>query len=173
MRRTQRADREVGCVAAHAPDLLAYFERRTRNGEAADLLSETLLVAWRRIDDLPVDDTEARMWLFGVARRVLANAERAAIRRGKLADRLRGQLAVRPAHAADDDLHAVRDAVRRLPDDLRELIALVHWEGFSIAEAAQITGIPASTARGRYQTARRLLAEALMAVDPDRSTAVR
>ena len=148
-------------IASCTPDLLAYFERRIDGPDAADLLSETLLTAWRRIDDLPQDDTEARMWLFGVARRILANAQRATIRRWKLAEKLRGHLASRPTTQDDAEAIDVRDAVRRLPDDLRDLIGLVHWEGFSIEAAARIIGIPASTARGRYRSARRRLAEML------------
>lgn len=153
--------RALDCISACSPDLLAYFERRTASADAADLLSETMLTAWRRIDDLPKDDTEARMWLFGVARRVLANADRASVRRWKLAERLRGHLSSQPPTHDDAQAIDVRDAVRRLPDDLRDLVGLVHWEGFTIVEAARIVGIPASTARGRYQNARRRLADML------------
>lgn len=153
--------RGLDSIAANASDLLAYFERRTERGDAADLLSETMLTAWRRIADLPDDETEARMWLFGVARGILANAQRASLRRWKLAERLRGHLESHPAHHDDASAIDVRDAVRRLPDDLRDLIGLVHWEGFTIEEASTIVGIPSSTARGRYQNARRLLAQTL------------
>ena len=48
--------RALDCISACSPDLLAYFERRTASADAADLLSETMLTAWRRIDDLPKDD---------------------------------------------------------------------------------------------------------------------
>lgn len=157
----QEASRALDCIAACSPDLLAYFERRIDGPDAADLLSETMLTAWRRIDDLPQDDTEARMWLFGVARRILANAQRASVRRWRLAERLRGHLDSRPAAHDDAEALDVRDAVRRLPEDLRDLIGLVHWEGFTLTEAAGIVGIPASTARGRYRSARRRLAEML------------
>lgn len=154
--------RVVSQITACASDLLAYFERRVPDGaDAADLLSETMMTAWRRTPRMPVDDTEARMWLFGVARNVLANAQRSSVRRGRLADRLRAHLSL-PVPMMDDDERAdVREAVRRLPPDLRDLIGLVHWEGFSLAEAAEIIGIPASTARGRYQSARQRLARAL------------
>lgn len=148
-------------ISACSPDLLAYFERRVGSADAADLLSETMLTAWRRIDDLPPDDIEARMWLFGVARRILANAERASVRRWKLAERLRDHLSSQPPTYDDAQAIDVRDAVRRLPDDLRDLVGLVHWEGFTLEEAARIVGIPASTARGRYGNARRRLADML------------
>ncbi len=53
-------------VRPHLPDLLAYFARRIRPQEdAADCLSETLLVLWRRRDKLPSDQGGVRAWRFG------------------------------------------------------------------------------------------------------------
>lgn len=60
----------------HFEPLLAYALRRVAHPEdAADVVAETFLVAWRRRHDIPADD-EARLWLYGVARRVLANHHR-------------------------------------------------------------------------------------------------
>ena len=149
-------------IAADGPDLLAYFERRVPSAaDAADLLGETFLVAWRRVADIPEDPQRARMWLFVVARHVLSNAERGRRRREHLAAKLAAELLVRPLPPPDDDAIAVRRAVHDLPPALRELVRLVHWDGFSLAEAAEITGITASTARTRYSRARSLLAASL------------
>jgi RNA polymerase sigma-70 factor (ECF subfamily) len=142
-----------------APDVLAYFERRVRDREdAADLLGETLLVAWRRADIVPREDQQGRMWLFGVARGVLSNHVRGVRRRLKLADALRDQLAhlVREV-AREDHEDVIVEAVEALPGDLAELVRLVHWDGFRLVEAAELIGISASTARGRYARARELL----------------
>ena len=52
----------------NARDLLAYAQRRVPVAEdAADLVAETYLIAWRRIGEVPRGD-EARLWLYGVAR---------------------------------------------------------------------------------------------------------
>lgn len=52
--------------------LLGYAVRRvTDPADAADVVAETYLVAWRRLEDVP-PGAQARPWLFGVARRVLA-----------------------------------------------------------------------------------------------------
>src|SRR5580704_6064903 len=62
--------------AANCGPILGYVLRRTRNGDdAADVVAETFLTAWRRLDDVPPGD-QARLWLYGVARRVLANHQR-------------------------------------------------------------------------------------------------
>jgi RNA polymerase sigma-70 factor (ECF subfamily) len=69
---------------AHAADLLRFLVRRVEQPEdAADLLSEVFLVWWKRQPDVPSD--EARLWLYGVARKVLANYGRGNRRRYRLA----------------------------------------------------------------------------------------
>jgi RNA polymerase sigma-70 factor (ECF subfamily) len=153
-------------LRANASDLLAYFERRTPiRDDAADLLAETMLQAWRRVDALVVGQpVRQRMWLFTIASNVLANHRRAVGRRAALADRLRNRLVNTGAESVDGDLAArvaVRDAVERLPQSHRELVMLVHWDGMSIAEAAEVLGLNPSTARGRYAEVRATLREAL------------
>lgn len=151
-------------------DLLGYFERRVRVREdAADLLGETMLHAWRRHDTIPDDPTRCRMWLFTIAANVLANHHRSRRRRLALTDRLRGHLAGEPIAASGPDeteQHAVRDAVLRLRDAHRELVMLIHWDGLSILEAAELLGLNPSTARGRYAAARQALRDALIEREP-------
>ena len=154
-----REDRLASALRDSAGDLLVYLSRRVGADDAPDLLGETMVVAWRRAADLPRGPESARMWLFGIARGTLRNHARGERRRWALADRIRGA-AVAPADPADEGL-AVRDAIARLDPDLAEIVRLVHWDGFTIAEAAQIVGIPASTARGRHQRAKEALRAAL------------
>ncbi|GGD08662.1 RNA polymerase sigma factor [Nocardioides daphniae] len=149
-----------------ADDLLGYFERRRTHPreDAADLLAETMLQAWRRVDAMPEAPERRRMWLFTIAAHVLANHRRSAGRRNALADRLRAQ--VTPAaeeHVADpSETTAVRDAMLRLHAAHRELVMLIHWDGFTVTEAAELLGLNASTARSRYSAARQQLREALL-----------
>ncbi|MBE1513719.1 RNA polymerase sigma factor [Nesterenkonia halotolerans] len=155
-------------VRANSLDLLHYFERRTAPDTAADLVAETMLVAWQREEDDPQGAEVSRMWLFGIARNVLMNSERGQRRRHRLASKLKMMLRPEDASQAADDLVEVRDAVQRLDPQLSELVKLVHWEGFSVTDAGQILGLPASTARGHYQRAKQQLREAL---DPSDSEA--
>lgn len=141
------------------PELLNYFERRV--GEAgADLLAELMTIAWRRCSDIPAEHEESRMWLYGIARNLLRNDARAAVRQARLADALRDSASNGTSPDAAEQ-HAIRDAVQRLEPDLAEIVTLVHWEGLTIAEAGRLQGIPASTARGRYQRAKEALRIAL------------
>lgn len=141
-------------------DLLRYFLRRLDGEDAADALADVMTTAWTRVNAMPAEPEQARMWLFGIARNVLLHAQRGNIRRSKLADRMRITLSLRVAPPADAGSE-IRDAIDRLDDDLAELIRLIHWDGFSIVDAAALLEIPSSTARGRYQRAKEALREAL------------
>ena len=72
---------------AHQRLVLAYFLRRTDATSARDGASETFLVAWRRIDDVPTGDNTLP-WLYGVSRRVLANQRRSRDRYTALGQKL-------------------------------------------------------------------------------------
>lgn len=148
-------------LAAASPFLLAYLQRRVGFDDAPDLLGETMVVAWRRAEDLPVDPERARMWLFGIARATLLNHARGQRRRWALADRIRASEGTDRVSPAADEGAEVRDAIARLDPDRAELVRLVHWERLSLAEAADLLGIPSSTARSRYARAKEELRAAL------------
>ena len=161
----------VPALDANAGALLSYLERRVGIDDAPDALAEVMTVVWRREADLPEDATEARMWMFGIAKGVAANAARGKLRRAKLADRLRAVTAAAApdaratmvsaaAPAADLGLE-VRDAIGRLDPELAEVVRLIHWDGLPLGEVAALEGIPASTVRSRYARAKRELAVAL------------
>lgn len=165
MTRTRTRAHLREALRLNSADLLAYFERRVQREDAADLLGETCLQAWRRVDAIPDEGPERRrMWLFTIATHVLSNHRRATSRRLALADRLRERVTRDEAESVADsvDTFAVRDAVARLPADQRDLVMLIHWDGFTIAEAAELLDVNPSTARGRYSAARAGLREALV-----------
>lgn len=138
-------------------DLLVYFARRIESpDDAAALFNELLEVMWRQAGRAPQDPEQLRMWMFGIASRLAANHRRASRRRIALTARLAAEL---PAHHPDIDLRLeVRAAIGTLPARQREILRLIHWEGFTQEEIAQILGIPSSTVRGQYQRARQALA---------------
>ncbi|MGO3148222.1 MAG: RNA polymerase sigma factor [Leucobacter sp.] len=100
------------------------------------------------------------MWLFGIARNTLMHVRRGNLRRARLANRLRDSFDVRYSPPSDTGIE-VRDALSRMEDELAELIRLVHWDGFSLVEAAALLEIPPSTARGRYQRGKQAIRDAL------------
>ncbi|WP_431921654.1 RNA polymerase sigma factor [Nonomuraea jabiensis] len=116
----------------------AYVTRRADSpDDCADMIAETFTTAWRRLDDIPPGG-EARLWLYGGARRTLTNHFRAQVRRSALAVRLREELAARTRPVSGGDGGAAGRAFRRLSPGNRELLALVGWEGLDHAQIAKV-----------------------------------
>lgn len=142
-------------------DIYAYVRRRVDANVAADAVAETFLIAWRRLDVVPSDET-ARLWLFGVARRVLANEWRGQRRRSRLFDRLVATIsAVGPP--VDDSFreHAdVRDALTSLAELDADILRLAYWEELTPAEIAVVLEMKPATVRSRLTRARQRFAVA-------------
>lgn len=145
--------------------LLGFALRRCDCAEdAADVVAETFAIAWRRLDAVP-PGAEAVLWLYGVARNVLANHRREVARRHDLARALAGEITdwyVRSAEETAADV-AVGQAFRALPDDDRELLSLVAWEGLDHGEIASVLGCSRNAVRIRLHRARKRLARELSA----------
>jgi RNA polymerase sigma factor (sigma-70 family) len=152
---------------AYYPAVLRYVMRRTDLPDhAADVIAETFTTAWRRLETVPEGD-EARLWLYAVARRVLANHHRGEARRTALAVRLRTELTVWSDSVVDEDPNAVREAFQRLRRDDRELLLLIGWEGLDMAEVATVLGCSRPVARLRLHRARKRLARELRSAGLD------
>jgi RNA polymerase sigma-70 factor (ECF subfamily) len=136
-----------------------FLARRTDPATADDVLSETLLVCWRRFGQMPDDHLP---WVYGVARNCLANAERGRRRQERLAARVAAvdppPLVVAGPAPADDDL-AVALAALRAED--AELLRLWAWEDLTPAQVAVVLGISANAASIRLHRARQRLRKLL------------
>ncbi|MFD6177476.1 MULTISPECIES: RNA polymerase sigma factor [unclassified Isoptericola] len=152
-------DRLSALWSAHAVRVQAYLWRHTDPDTAQDVLSETFLVAWRRLDDVP---DPALPWLLVVARNLVRNAHRAARRRRTLDEELASLAASAPLpEAAPEALAVERDdllrALARLTEREREAILLVAWDGLAPPEAAAVAGCSTATFHVRLHRARRRL----------------
>jgi RNA polymerase sigma-70 factor (ECF subfamily) len=156
---TGREARLEALFAEHGRGVWAYARRRTSAADADEVVSETFLVAWRRLDDVPADP---RPWLLGVARRCLANLERGQHRRTALEHRL----ATEPAATDPPDLDVHR-ALERLSAKDRELLTLLAWDELTPEEAAVVLGCSRSTVYVRLHRARRRLADLLPTLPED------
>ncbi|GAA3552095.1 sigma-70 family RNA polymerase sigma factor [Nonomuraea rosea] len=159
--------------------LLGYALRRCPDpDDAADVVAETFTVAWRRMAEVPEGD-EARLWLFGVARNVLANQRRGERRHERRTAALRAELAASPVVASSlaaelpgEDLSPMGRVFRSLSDDDRELLALVAWERLDPGQIARTLGISRNAARVRLYRARKRFARGLDEAGIERPRAV-
>jgi len=156
---------------AHYPAILAYAIRRTEpSDDATDIVADVFTIAWRRLDQVPTAPAD-RLWLYGVAQRVVAGRRRSARRLRSLASRLRAEQAVAtPQQAGGRD--PARDhliaALDRLSPAEREALQLVLWEQLSHAEAAQVLGCSVNAVGIRVHRAKARLRD-LLASGPVRT----
>jgi RNA polymerase sigma-70 factor (ECF subfamily) len=156
-------------------DLLAYIVRRSQSPEdAADLLAETYLIAWRKLDAIPTGE-RARLWVFGVARNLLLKGATRRRSHHALVQRLAGEL--RRAHppqapVEDERSAALLAALAGLPERQREIVLLTAWEGLTPKQIAAVTGTPVNVVRVRLHRARaRLKREPTLSGGDERTTA--
>ena len=152
---------------SHADQVHAYASRRVGTDDAADVVADTFLVAWRRLDDVP---EPALPWLYAAARNVINNNRRAEIRRDALALRL----AATDRTETDDDPAPVVEtradivaAMRLLPAMEREALLLVAREDLEPRRAAALMGCSPGTFAVRVHRGRRHLMSILGSIDLD------
>jgi RNA polymerase sigma-70 factor (ECF subfamily) len=143
--------------ARHYPAVYRYAGRRLGREEAADAAAEAFTIAWRRIAHVPAEPATLP-WLYGVARRVVANAERSRRRRHRLAARA-AQAMTREDPPPDPT--GVLTALSGLRPDDREVLRLAAWEGLGPRELGQALGCSPNAAAIRLHRARRRLEQAL------------
>ena len=149
-------------LRANQSDILAYLVRRVDNREdAADIFGDAYLTAWRKRRQMPDDPEGARRWLFVIARNTLLNHYSSSRRRRAFTAALRDELRTMDADDPTEQNLEVREAIASLAPEQAELVRLIHWEGFGVADAGAILGLHASTARSRYAAARVLLQKLL------------
>lgn len=152
--------REKRFLAAHAAchdKVYRYFRRRTDGASTAeDLTADVFRIAWeksRQDQELPV------LLVFGIARNVLRNHYRSAIRSHNLTQQLEQQRT--DALGSDDGV--VREALDRLKPEEREVLLLTYWDGFTSAEVSDLLDVTATAVRMRLHRARKELSRLLLA----------
>jgi RNA polymerase sigma-70 factor (ECF subfamily) len=152
----------------HRLQVLAYCRRRAATTDAEDACSETFLVAWRRLDEVPPPPT-AILYLYAVAGRVLSNQHRSLRRRSRLDTKLTN-LGIAPSadplhvvvRSAEDKL--VDSAVARLGVRDREIVMLDAWEELTREEIAEVLGMTRDAVDQRIHRSYKRLGRALAPV---------
>jgi RNA polymerase sigma-70 factor, ECF subfamily len=141
--------------------LRRFLARRTDAATADDVLAETLLVCWRRHEELPEDPLP---FAYGVARLCLANAQRGARRQHRLAGRIATLDPPReaPEPVGDDRL---AEAMAGLSADDADLLRLWAWEQLTAGEIAVVLAITPNAASIRLHRAKDRLRTELRKID--------
>jgi RNA polymerase sigma-70 factor (ECF subfamily) len=151
----------------YGPELYGFAARRLGDaGLAEEAVQETFVRAWQHAGRYAAERGSVRTWLYAIVRNVIIDLER---RRGR-----RPPLSSLPAEGGPDELAARSEpietamlryqiglAVSRLTPEHRQVITLVHFHGLSLAEIAELTGLPLGTVKSRLHYAARALRLAL------------
>ncbi|MFG1961107.1 RNA polymerase sigma factor [Nonomuraea sp. NPDC049028] len=142
-----------------------YAASRAGHQLAEEVVSETFLVAWRRLDDIP--EQAQLQWLFRVARNILRDNFRQAARRESLEAELRTWIKEAVADVGEHATErlAVLRALATLSDDDKEILTLTTWHGLATSEAAEVLGCSKAAFFVRLHRARRRLQSAIDATD--------
>jgi len=168
------SQRFTGLYDEYYRRVLRYALQHADPGCAEDVASETFLIAWRRLAEIPQPPLP---WLLGVARNLLRQQFGRARRQQRLADRIAALTSDADLQAWDAGEHVVEraaalDALGSLNDGDVEALTLVTWHGLSAAEAAAVAGCSPHAFTVRLHRARGRLADALRRCD-DQSPAHR
>jgi RNA polymerase sigma-70 factor (ECF subfamily) len=160
---SQHADEQLvrELYAQYARGLLGYVSSLmgADRQRAEDIVQETLLRAWRHPEVLQDQGRSPRAWLYTVARNLVIDAHRAQTSRP-------AEVLVDPpswAGSTDGGMDALLtrfellDALDCLNPDHREVLLLVFYEDRSVAQAAQLLGVPEGTVKSRCHYAMRAL----------------
>ncbi len=156
-------------VRENADMLLAYLRSSVeRTADVDDLFQETMVVAWRRLDDYD----RARpfgAWLRGIARTLILAHFRKQSSAPKwctpdVLDALDARFERFAANTEEtfrDRTETLLDCIRRLSTRLREVIELAYGRNLTYREVALAMNEPEEAVRKRAQRARRQLYECL------------
>ena len=149
----------------HHAAVRAFARRRVPAEAVDDVVSETFLVAWRRIDRLGEDPLP---WLLGIARNVVGTERRGNDRRLRLWTKAQAgyRAMVDPIEAALPEDTRVLSTLARLSERDREALTLIAWDDLTPAQAAAVLRMPANRFRVRLHRASRRLQSALETEPP-------
>jgi RNA polymerase sigma-70 factor (ECF subfamily) len=150
--------------------LRRFLARRTDAATADDVLADTLLVCWRRFDEMP---EESLPWAYGVARHCLANAERGVRRQARVAAKI--AVVDPPAGSAPAESSststasgredAVVEALAAMRPEDAELLRLWAWEQLTPAEIATVLDVTTNAVSIRLHRARGRLRDELRKIE--------
>jgi len=168
LRRVADGDRDAlgALYRRHANVVLAQIRLAVGEpGLSEEILQDTMLAVWRGAGSFR-GVSQVRSWIIAIALR----QARDRLRRHRVAvvadeSVLSGQAAADPGPEAQvlgrAELAVVAQAIRSLSPGHREVLGLVFGADLTLADAAEVLGVPVGTVKSRLAAARAALARAM------------
>lgn len=152
-------------LAALLPRLRRFAHALSRNSADADDLAQATIERALRSQGQWVPGTRLDSWLYRIMRNLWIDTVRARGRREDLHSPVEEAEQVgedpRGAIEAAIDLGKAMAAMERLPDEQREIVALILIEGLGYRECSEILGLPIGTVSSRLVRGRNALLQLL------------
>lgn len=147
---------------AYADSIRGYCLRRLGADDAADATADVFVVVWRRLDDCPAG-AEARLWIYGIARNIVANRRRTTAKSAILAQRVARATETtepgpEPVVVRRSEYRELDAALAKLPARYREVLILAEWDGLDRESIAQLEGVSRAAIDQRVSRAYKKLA---------------
>jgi RNA polymerase sigma factor (sigma-70 family) len=170
----ERAFREL--FARYAPVAHALAFRLVRQAQVAEeIVQEAFLAVWRAPERFDPARGSVRSWLMGTVHHRAVDAVRREQAQRRRADQAAALVPTVPEDPTDDVLSAidlprerrlVQKALAGLPDEQRDVIQRMYFDGMSQSQIAERTGLPLGTVKSRTLLAMRRLRTHLGEVAP-------
>ncbi len=142
----------------HAAELWRFAMRLTHDREqAADVVQEVLLRAWKDPGLLDRDDAAARAWLFTATRNLVIDRWRSAQSRHEVTAAVMPEQSESDATSRVLDRWLIAEALTTLSDEHRAVIGAAYFEGRTVADIAGRLRIPEGTVKSRLHYGLRML----------------
>lgn len=142
-------------LRTHGPKLLLVARQWTRSAaDAEDVLQDAFVRFWRHQQELP--GSRLALLVTSIRRAATDLARQRARRevRELVSEEMLGREPLfEPLAEGDERRQEIEAALRRLPDEQREVLVLKIWNDLTFEEIGRLTDCPPNTAASRYRYA--------------------
>lgn len=144
--------------------VMAYIRARIRNkADAEDLLSEVFEKIMKKIEGFDPEKASLNTWIFTVTRNTVIDHYRRSRPGEELDENLSDGVELDEDLLNGETLGELAAALRRLPEQMRDIIVLRYYDGKPLTEVAQLMGLSYGAVKLRHQNALLMLKEAMHA----------
>ena len=134
--------------------VMGYIRARvTRWADAEDLCSQVFEKVYMKLDSF--DDIKASVstWIFTITRNTVIDYFRRSKPTEELDENLSDDTELDEGLLSSESLSELAEALRALPEELRDIIVLRYYDGKPLTEVAEIMGLSYGAVKLRHQSA--------------------
>ena len=146
--------------ATYSGKVMGYLRARIHNtAEAEDICSEVFEKVMRKIDDYDQTMAAVGTWIFSITRNTLIDHYRKKRPTEELDENLKDDTELDESLLTNETLSELAAALKRLPEQLRDIVVLRYYDGKPLTEIAEMMGLSYGAVKLRHQNALMLLRE--------------